>query len=396
MKRHLASLLLLVPAACGSSATEITLTVSGVQMSDLEGIRGDLARLKGVSEVRPGQLREGRATFSLRYSGKGPELAADLSRLGSGLKNVTGFDPTSVQVSWTGAPAAAAAASKGQDPAPAVPAAATPDGPKAEKDPLAYRIHQLPAGTVATFDGWKINPLPADANWAMMETHPEGKENDFQLIVAAGTPEAQVQANLFEEGARYLRQLIPAMRPSGEARSTSFGGDEARVQDYVLEAQGKKINVQSVIIKKKDVAVALLAFGTEAGWKEYGRSVMITAQSITIKESPPDPALVGTWVLDNSYSSGTGTSNAFSYSSSRSVTIYPNGTFTESSFSSAGLNNTAGSTSAYLEGGDRGRVVKRGNVLTFQYDNGKVWSPKYSLDGGGKALVLNGKAWFRQ
>jgi hypothetical protein len=76
------------------------------------------------------------------------------------------------------------------------------------------------------------------------------------------------------------------------------------------------------------------------------------------------------------------------------MTVYPNGTFTETSMSSSNLNNNAGSTSAYLDGGNRGRVVKRGNTLSFTYDSGKVWNADYKLDGG--ALVLNGNYWLRQ
>ena len=37
-------------------------------------------------------------------------------------------------------------------------------------------------------------------------------------------------------------------------------------------------------------------------FKEFGRAVGITAQSITIKEEPPDPALVGTWLLEKYWS----------------------------------------------------------------------------------------------
>jgi hypothetical protein len=387
-------------------------------MGDIEAIRTDVSRIQGVSDVRAGQLRDGRATFAVRYAGTGATLAADLARLGSGLKDVTGFDDMSVQVAWGGAPAVSALAPTASTPPagaapdrpaeasaadgePAATAPATdvapvarPDPSKVAKDPLAYKVHQLAGGTVATFDGWKIAPLPLEGGWAGMETHPDGKENDFQLLVTAGIPDAQIQANLFEEGARFLQQMIPLMRPSGEPAKTTIGGDEARVQDYALAIQGTAVKVQSLIIKKKDVAVALLAFGTDDAWKTYGRSVMITAQSITIKESPPDPALVGTWTFDSYRSSGTGTSSQFSHSSSRSITVYPNSTFTDSSFSSTNLSETTGSTSAYLEGGDRGRVVKRGTVLSFHYDNGKVWSPEYRLDGG--ALVLNGTYWFRQ
>src|SRR5207249_9594900 len=115
--------------------------------------------------------------------------------------------------------------------------------------------------------------------------------------------------------------------------------DEARLQEYTATLQGREYTAQSVIIRKKDVAVSLLAFGTAEGMKECGRAVGITAQSITLKESPPDPAIVGTWALEKYYSSGAGTSSQVSYSSSRSITIYPNGTFTEVSGSSANLNN---------------------------------------------------------
>jgi hypothetical protein len=380
----------LVFAACGSKAADVTLTVSGVAMSDLEPIRAELAAIKGVGEVRAGQLKDGQATFTVKFDGKGGELAVRLAS--TSLKNVKGFDDGSIQIALGAAPAPA--------PAPVQAKKEEPKGEKKEiqvevkKDPLAYKVQQLAGGTLATFDAWKVNPMPGDGTWAVMETHPEGKENDFQMIVSAGTPGPQVMANLFEEARKYLQQMMPAIRATGEPQKCVIGGDEARIQDYTLEAQGRTLKVQSVILRKKDVAVSLLAFGTEESFKEYGRAIGITAQSITIKEDPPDPPLVGTWLLEKYYSSGAGTSSQFSHSSSRSMTIYPNGTFSENSMSSTGLNNTAGSTSAYLEGGDRGKVVKRGTVLSFTYDNGKVWNADYKLDGG--ALVLNGNYWLRQ
>lgn len=263
-----------------------------------------------------------------------------------------------------------------------------------KKDPLAYKVHQLPGGTIATFDGWKVTPMPGDSNWTTIETHPEGKENDFQMIVSAGTPGPAVMANLFEEARKYLQQMMPGLKPAGEAQKTVIGGDEARVQDYTAEWQGKSLKVQSIIIKKKDVAVSVLALGNEEAFKEYGRATGITAQSITVKEEPPDPALVGTWLLEKYFSTGAGTSSQFSHSSSMSMTIYPNGTFTESSSSASNLNNNSGTTSAYLDGGNRGRVVKRGNVLSFTYDNGKVWNSEYKMDGG--ALVMGKNYWLRQ
>lgn len=392
----------LLLAACGPKSVDLSLTVSGVAMADLEPIRAELASIKGVSDVRAGGLKEGSATFSLKYEGKGGELASKLAGSAS-LKNVKGFDDASVQVAYGGAaekPAEAAMMKpppkpEGDKPKPE----AKPEEKKeikveVKKDPLAYKVHQLPAGTLATFEGWKITPMPGDSTWAVMETHPEGKENDFQMIVSAGTPGPQVMANLFEEASKYLQQLMPALKAAGEAQKTTIGGDEARIQDYTCEYQGRTLKVQSVIIRKKDVAVSVLALGSEAAFKEYGRAVGITAQSITVKADPPDPALVGTWLLEKYYSSGAGTSSKFSHSSSTSMTIYQNGTFTESSSSASSLNNNVGSTSAYLDGGDRGKVVKRGTTLSFTYDNGKVWNAEFKLDGG--ALVLNGNYWMRQ
>jgi len=50
----------------------------------------------------------------------------------------------------------------------------------------------------------------------------------------------------------------------------------------------------------------------------------------------------------------------------------------------------------YLEGGDRGTVVKHGSSLTFRPDKGEVWSAEYRFDGGGKALWLNKAMYLKQ
>jgi len=283
-------------------------------------------------------------------------------------------------------------------PEPAAPQAAGPTGKEVQvevkKDPLAYKVQQLPGGTIATFEGWKFVTAGSDGTWVQFQTAPEGKENDFLILIVAGTPGKEVMANLFEEAAKFMQQNVPLAKPVGESRKLTIGGDEARMQEYTMEAQGKKLQLQSILLRKKDVAVSVTGIGTEEGFKEYGRAVGITAQSITVKEDPPDPGLVGTWCLEKYTSTGAGTSNQFSYSSSRSLTVYPNGTFTENSFSSAGLKDNAGRTDAYLEGGNRGRVVKRGNVLTFTYDNGKIWNTEFKFDGG--AVWFGGNLWLKQ
>jgi hypothetical protein len=406
--RYLLPLLLV---SCGGPGGDVTLAVGGVTMADVEAIRADLSRLKGVSDVKVGAFKDGRAEFKVRYAGDGTALASDLARLGSGLKNVTGFDAASVQVAWDGkaAPPPAlpgAPVAGGPPPAPGAPPAVAPPAPTpvkpdekkevqvaVEKDPLAYKVHQLPAGTIATFDGWKVQQVPSN-DMLILETHPDGKEHDFQMLILVAIQGEQEQSRLFEEGPAKLKQLIPTLQAKSDAQKATFGGDEARVQDWTAQSNGKALDVQSVIIRKKDVAVAVLAFGNAESFKTYGRAVGITAQSISVKDSPPDPAILGTWHFSKYYSSGAGTSNQFSHSSSRSITIYPNGTFTERSMSSSSLNNNSGSTDAYLDGGDRGKVVRRGTTLTFHYDNGKVWNADYKLDGG--ALMLNGNLWTRQ
>lgn len=403
--RKLAFALSLCLAACGAKGSDLALTVDGVSMAEVESIKTELSHLKGVVEVKAGNFKDGKATYTVTFEGKGGDLASRLSSLGSGLKNVKGFDDASVQVSYAAAPALMApppAAMAGPSMAPKPKAEApAPSAPQekeikveVKKDPLAYRVQQLPGGSVATFDGWKFQALGSDGTWAQFETHPDGKENDFQILITAGTPGREVMNNLFEEAAKFMATQLPAAKAVGDAKKATIGGDEARVQDYTLEAQGKTLQIQAIVIRKKDVAVSVLGVGTDEGFKEYGRATGITAQSITIKEDPPDPGLVGTWLLERYSSSGAGTSSQFSYSSSRSLTIYPNGTFSESSSSSAGLSNNVGRTDAYLQGGDRGRVVKRGTTLSFMYDDGKVWNTDFRFDGG--AVWFGKNLWMKQ
>jgi len=56
-----------------------------------------MTALPGVSGVEPGAFKDGKATFTVKYAGKGAELASRLAAL-DGMKNITGFDDLSVQV----------------------------------------------------------------------------------------------------------------------------------------------------------------------------------------------------------------------------------------------------------------------------------------------------------
>ena len=71
MKQLLLAVLLPLLAACAPKGSPLMMTVSGVTMADLEPIRIELSAVVGVSDVRAGQLKDGQATFALKYDGKG-------------------------------------------------------------------------------------------------------------------------------------------------------------------------------------------------------------------------------------------------------------------------------------------------------------------------------------
>lgn len=386
MKRLLCLCLL---AACGSPKNDIKVTIRGV--TDPHKIKQLLETTRGVASVQMESFKEGQALYLVSFAGKGGDLGAALSD--TPLKNVTGFDATSLQVAMDGSAPPVVAA----PPPPPEPAKTDtpPEKPKdMPKDPLAYKIHKFPGGSIATFDNWQIGQVPSDNNNVIVfDTAPQGKQNDFVLRVAMGTPGLEEMQNLFVTGPQLVQQLLQGFQRSGEQTKTTYGGDEAMLEEYKGRSpDGRAITARVVYIKKKDVAVAILAIGTEAGHKEFGRSLEIVAQSVTFTESGIEPELTGTWHISSYYSSGAG-STQFSSSSATSMTIYTNGTFTEHSMSNAGGASTA---EVYTEGNRRGRIVKRGNNLTFYYDGSekKVWNATYELKGG--ALMLNGKAWFRQ
>jgi hypothetical protein len=377
-------LALLIPAlllSCGPGPTSVSVTVDGVAMADLERLQSELRGVPGVRDVQPGALKDGRATIAVSFDGNGAALAAKLAGTAS-LRGVTGFDERSVAVKM------------GREEPPKTPAAppvapgqpaAKPEEALPPKDPLAYKVHALPVGSIALFEGWRITPVPSNDAEVFL-THPEGGENDFQMVVALATPGAQELANLFDEGPKMLLQMIPAARRQGEPKDSTFGGDPARTEDYEAEHQGKSLRIRLVMVKKKDVAVAVLAVGLPEAFKTYGRGVEIMAQGVTIKDSPADPELTGTWTRNHSYTSGT-----FSFVSQRSLTFYPNGTFSESTFAGGG----GDSASAVSKGADRGRVVRRANILTFHYDDGKTTSNEYRIVDG-RALKMGGDTYFKQ
>ncbi|MBC8010865.1 MAG: hypothetical protein H7067_12305 [Burkholderiales bacterium] len=265
------------------------------------------------------------------------------------------------------------------------PAADTPPA----TDPLAYKIHALPAGSIALFEGWQIAPIPSPDAEAF-RTFPAGKENDFQMIVALATPGTTGMANLYQDGPAFVRGLVPVARRVGEPRDVTFGGDPARLEDYAADVQGKKLEVRLIMVKKKDVAVVVLGIGVTEAFAVYGRAVEIMAQGVTFTEAPTDPALTGTWSRNHSYVSG-----SFSFASQRSLTFYSNGGFSEATFAGGGGETDFGNTSGVSQGADRGRVVRRGSTLTFHYDNGEARTSDYRIVDG-RALKLGGETYFKQ
>jgi hypothetical protein len=271
--------------------------------------------------------------------------------------------------------------------------------PPAAKDPLAYKVHEWPGGTYATFDGWPVGELPNGLGGRLYATCPPGRERDFNLLLLVVTPEAPVLARVFEVGPQLVAQQFPQLRRDGGQAECTFGGDVARVEQYRGQWEGKEVRAQAIYVRKKDVALLVFGVGTEAGFKEFGRAPEIVAQSISFKESPLEPQIVGTWTFSAGQRRELSSGNRVSAASDVTVTIYPNGSFTKYSSGSvtgaATAGDSAGSADWLREGRGRGRLVKRGDVLTFHYDDGKTWSGAYRLEGNnglrlGTALYARG------
>ena len=264
---------------------------------------------------------------------------------------------------------------------------------------LKYRIEQLPGGTIAAFDGWQTVPVMADGNMFVIDMCPAGRQREFVLRVCIATPNARDLENLFTVGPQltqqFLAQLSPSFRRMGELERATCGGDEARVEQYRGNLMGGDVTARVMYVRRDaDVALAVCGIGTDAGMRQYGASIEIMAQSITFKQGPLEPQLAGSWVCETSSRADSGGigrgADVINVNCTRTIAIYPNGTFTDS----AGTTVVGAEVTGLAEGGHRGRLVKRGSVLTFHYDNGQTWSAAYALEGG--ALKLDGRIYLRQ
>jgi hypothetical protein len=229
----------------------------------------------------------------------------------------------------------------------------------------------------------------------IVDGYPNGRQKDFVLRTAVATPNSQDLANLFTVGPQLTQQLLsmlsPTFRRTGEQKQTKVGGDDAMTEEYEGNVQGQVYKVRVLYVRREDVGMAVLGIGTDTGFKDYGRAIEIVAQSVTFKQSPLEPELIGTWTFEASNKvEGVRMSDNVTISSSRSITIYPNSTFTDSN---SGTTSGPGVT-GIQQGGSRGKLVKRGSVLTLHYDDGHTWGAEYSVGGGG--LKLNGQLFIKQ
>jgi hypothetical protein len=274
---------------------------------------------------------------------------------------------------------------------------ASPAPPAAAKDPLAYRTFEFPGGSVAKFDHWQYAPPVTFPGGVYVDGCPTGRQADFVMRSCMAIGSEQDVANLFTAGPALSQQVLAqlfgpdAFNREGEPTRMMCGGDEAMVEAYTGAAAGRSLTCRVMYVKRKDVAIAVLGIGTDAGFKQFGRAVEIVAQSISLKESALEPALIGTWTLESYASAGTvGSGDRLNVASSRSITFFPNGMFTDSA--QTGFAGDGGTGLA--QGGNRGTVVKRGNILTFKYDNGSTWSPMYELFSNG--MKIDEKVYLKQ
>lgn len=255
---------------------------------------------------------------------------------------------------------------------------------------LKYKVEKGPAGSYAVFDGWVGAAAPA-TGWFAWDMGPKGRVKEFALRVSYGTPDKKDLDKLFDLGPKVIEKLLPGLERQGKPTKGTFGGDEGRIERWEGTSPDKQKRVARVIyIRKKDIAVAIIGVGTEAGMKEFGEAVDIAAKALSFKESPLERGLVGTWSWSTSSSAA-----GFIMSASKLVTITADGKFTWRN-SGVGTGEVRTATFSYLKDGTmKGKVIRRGPVLTFHADDGRRWSLLYQLKGN-NGLDLGGQLFAKE
>jgi hypothetical protein len=121
--------------------------------------------------------------------------------------------------------------------------------------------------------------------------------------------------------------------------------------------------------------------------------------SAPITSQPPaatmDQRFVGHWVWESYAAPIVAGDSVLDVSAHRYITIEPGGRFTDATDSAAAGEDRVSSTSGVSQGAAQGHVSQQGaNLLTFQYDDGRVWTPTASLEGS-DGLRLAGLLYIR-
>src|SRR5207248_2864400 len=149
-------------------------------------------------------------------------------------------------------------------------------------------------------------------------------------------------------------------------------------EEYAGTVQGgTRVKASVIYVKKGDLAVVVTGRGTPEAFPKYAPAVETMARSISLKPSSIEPQLAGKWAMNKSVPSGLGAGNA--YSKSEIITIAFDGSFARESteFSDRlGLGNEQTKST-----GGRGKISKRGSLLTFSYDDGRTENSSYELVG---------------
>ena len=275
---------------------------------------------------------------------------------------------------------------------------ASPKG--GEPDPLAYTIHKTDGAAVALFDAWE-NSSSTNDQGTTIRSNPRGRKGEFMLTLYVAPMNDRDQATFLDTAPADFAGHVPGLMPRGGVQTVALGGTDARLMEYDVTgpavaatmpgapASGGNRVARAAFVQQGDVAVVAFAAGTEPAMRELGRAVEIAAESVRFTESPIEQAIVGRWYNAGSTSSGRGT-GLISLTWERTITFYPDGTFseTDTTIGSASVGGVSG------EHAKAGRVVRRGGNMTFHYTDGSVRNSDYVLQGD--ALQLYGKRWTRQ
>jgi len=107
-----------------------------------------------------------------------------------------------------------------------------------------------------------------------------------------------------------------------------------------------------------------------------------------------DPQLVGTWLFEDGRTITT-PDDVFVFLTKHYVRIEADGRFFARSVDGFSATNPFLSGTGLAEANERGRVLRQGDTLVFQFDNGQRWVARFRV-AGRDGLYLNGTLYLRQ